>query len=106
MIRRPPRSTRTYTLFPYTTLLRSRAADRVALREAGLSIGAAVDAEVAVALQREAAVPTQVKLRPRLAGKAGEHQQPRQQQQAQVAQHGLPLCLKDGRPLHGVALEA
>src|SRR3546814_5738896 len=26
MIRRPPRSTRTYTLFPYTTLFRSRAA--------------------------------------------------------------------------------
>src|SRR3546814_1135381 len=25
MIRRPPRSTRTYTLFPYTTLFRSRA---------------------------------------------------------------------------------
>src|SRR3546814_13951518 len=24
MIRRPPRSTRTYTLFPYTTLFRSR----------------------------------------------------------------------------------
>src|SRR3546814_8074800 len=24
MIRRPPRSTRTYTLFPYTTLVRSR----------------------------------------------------------------------------------
>src|SRR3546814_11039836 len=27
MIRRPPRSTRTDTLFPYTTLFRSRAAD-------------------------------------------------------------------------------
>src|SRR3546814_12996731 len=27
MIRRPPRSTRTYTLFPYTTLFRSRRAD-------------------------------------------------------------------------------
>src|SRR3546814_1976346 len=26
MIRRPPRSTRTYTLFPYTTLFRSRRA--------------------------------------------------------------------------------
>src|SRR3546814_11104243 len=25
MLRRPPRSTRTYTLFPYTTLFRSRA---------------------------------------------------------------------------------
>src|SRR3546814_18095812 len=28
MIRRPPRSTRTYTLFPYTTLFRSPAAPR------------------------------------------------------------------------------
>src|SRR3546814_7885030 len=30
MIRRPPRSTRTDTLFPYTTLFRSRAASKVA----------------------------------------------------------------------------
>src|SRR3546814_9065588 len=29
MIRRPPRSTRTDTLFPYTTLFRSRGLDRV-----------------------------------------------------------------------------
>src|SRR3546814_9739680 len=29
MIRRPPRSTRTDTLFPYTTLFRARAPDRV-----------------------------------------------------------------------------
>src|SRR3546814_2528419 len=29
MIRRPPRSTRTYTLFPYTTLFRSELAHRV-----------------------------------------------------------------------------
>src|SRR3546814_9848050 len=28
MIRRPPRSTRTYTLFPYTTLFRSSSAGR------------------------------------------------------------------------------
>src|SRR3546814_15852448 len=30
MIRRPPRSTRTYTLFPYTTLFRSDQAEEVA----------------------------------------------------------------------------
>src|SRR3546814_18906022 len=29
MIRRPPRSTRTYTLFPYTTLFRSRFFDAI-----------------------------------------------------------------------------
>src|SRR3546814_7619800 len=32
MIRRPPRSTRTDTLFPYTTLFRSSAVERVARR--------------------------------------------------------------------------
>src|SRR3546814_10831022 len=32
MIRRPPRSTRTDTLFPYTTLFRSRCADRAPRR--------------------------------------------------------------------------
>src|SRR3546814_11485353 len=32
MIRRPPRSTRTDTLFPYTTLFRSPAPERAALR--------------------------------------------------------------------------
>src|SRR3546814_17265330 len=31
MIRRPPRSTRTYTLFPYTTLFRSRGAGRASV---------------------------------------------------------------------------
>src|SRR3546814_18080607 len=31
MIRRPPRSTRTDTLFPYTTLFRSEAADEIEL---------------------------------------------------------------------------
>src|SRR3546814_2597080 len=36
MIRRPPRSTRTYTLFPYTTLFRShRRADRAHRRARG-----------------------------------------------------------------------
>src|SRR3546814_17130720 len=32
MIRRPPRSTRTYTLFPYTTLFRAARIDREAER--------------------------------------------------------------------------
>src|SRR3546814_2801930 len=47
MIRRPPRSTRTYTLFPYTTLFRSRAglaAHQVTLG-VGLAAGALDDAE-------------------------------------------------------------
>src|SRR3546814_2508682 len=37
MIRRPPRSTRTDTLFPYTTLFRSRAASEIVEVDAGLS---------------------------------------------------------------------
>src|SRR3546814_4568072 len=36
MIRRPPRSTRTDTLFPYTTLFRSRVRPRPAAQAAGL----------------------------------------------------------------------
>src|SRR3546814_7638545 len=32
MVRRPPRSTRTYTLFPYTTLVRSPESDRADAR--------------------------------------------------------------------------
>src|SRR3546814_5537914 len=35
MIRRPPRSTRTDTLFPYTTLFRSAARERVAFINTG-----------------------------------------------------------------------
>src|SRR3546814_7025854 len=35
MIRRPPRSTRTYTLFPYTTLFRSPGRDLFALCDRG-----------------------------------------------------------------------
>src|SRR3546814_19088518 len=36
MIRRPPRSTRTYTLFPYTTLFRSRTSELHAQRRCDL----------------------------------------------------------------------
>src|SRR3546814_7333240 len=39
MIRRPPRSTRTDTLFPYTTLFRSRSVNPVVLRPACLNMG-------------------------------------------------------------------
>src|SRR3546814_20366713 len=42
MIRRPPRSTRTDTLFPYTTLFRSDVTDRTATRE---ELEAAIEAE-------------------------------------------------------------
>src|SRR3546814_3452688 len=47
MIRRPPRSTRTDTLFPYTTLFRSRLvfADRIALRAGNVAPTHDVDAD-------------------------------------------------------------
>src|SRR3546814_4718253 len=52
MIRRPPRSTRTDTLFPYTTLFRAverAGAHQVDLAGAALFRGRAVDADLAVA---------------------------------------------------------
>src|SRR3546814_12767483 len=46
MIRRPPRSTRTDTLFPYTTLFRSvRAADRRHLFHGATGVVAAAEAQ-------------------------------------------------------------
>src|SRR3546814_3551230 len=52
MIRRPPRSTRAYTLFPYTTLFRSdRVADAQSRQRVGLAEGAG-DHEVAMRAQQ------------------------------------------------------
>src|SRR3546814_10868014 len=50
MIRRPPRSTRTDTLFPYTTLFRSQAADE----EVSLPVNVAVDFFRGITKEREA----------------------------------------------------
>src|SRR3546814_12002267 len=46
MIRRPPRSTRTDTLFPYTTLFRSLVVRLLALGERELDLGAAAAVEI------------------------------------------------------------
>src|SRR3546814_10300596 len=57
MIRRPPRSTRTYTLFPYTTLFRSkltaayRALGSEAEYDAGRELETAIDEATASATQ-------------------------------------------------------
>src|SRR3546814_12316334 len=48
MIRRPPRSTRTDTLFPYTTLFRSTGAGESLHR-----VGASRSSEIAYGLQRD-----------------------------------------------------
>src|SRR3546814_9020975 len=50
MIRRPPRSTRTDTLFPYTTLFRS---DQFRFRHAGGSIGTAAVRQISCLVQGE-----------------------------------------------------
>src|SRR3546814_12022490 len=73
MIRRPPRSTRTDTLFPYTTLFRSqgrREGDRQSLGPQARSSRGKVNAMTRVALyaryssdnQREASVEDQLRL--------------------------------------------
>src|SRR3546814_10484890 len=50
-IRRPPRSTRTDTLFPYTTLFRSPEIERAAQREFGIERRRLVDQRDALAAQ-------------------------------------------------------
>src|SRR3546814_16931654 len=55
MLRRPPRSTRTDTLFPYTTLFRSSGGDRGAAAhrfEAGELVETAVSARAFIALDK------------------------------------------------------
>src|SRR3546814_3452595 len=52
MIRRPPRSTRTDTLFPYTTLFRSALAPTTDTTETRTSIGSAESADVVRELEQ------------------------------------------------------
>src|SRR3546814_21001939 len=55
MILRPPRSTRTDTLFPYTTLFRSRFGIFAALGDAGEITGGGQDDEQLIAEEQEPA---------------------------------------------------
>src|SRR3546814_18426938 len=59
MIRRPPRSTRTDTLFPYTTLFRSAATGQVFAHRFELGRGEAIGIG-RCALAQENSAPTQV----------------------------------------------
>src|SRR3546814_20474580 len=52
MIRRPPRSTRTDTLFPYTTLFRSPAAGRAVGEHAALALSLALSGHSRVLVHR------------------------------------------------------
>src|SRR3546814_14367347 len=60
MIRRPPRSTRTDTLFPYTTLFRSEDIVRGGYRYAGYQAKTGVAAEGRVTLLGSGAILTEV----------------------------------------------
>src|SRR3546814_19789409 len=51
MIRRPPRSTRTDTLFPYTTLFRSGAACELIMDDAGLDFRATKDLDIVLIVE-------------------------------------------------------
>src|SRR3546814_1514590 len=80
MRRRPPRSTRTDTLFPYTTLFRSRAWCEIAIAQLGLArahldrLPAQPDlARDAADLQRVAAPQHQVGEHARRDGRSEEH---------------------------------
>src|SRR3546814_2955079 len=67
MIRRPPRSTRTDTLFPYTTLFRSAEVDVADLDDAD----GRVDAQVAGDAQRLVAAPIDDRVEQRIGAKTG-----------------------------------
>src|SRR3546814_4685357 len=69
MIRRPPRSTRTDTLFPYTTLFRSRRAHLARRRSRQLRGGGADDALCALPRRRPHAAP---RYRPAVASLRGQ----------------------------------
>src|SRR3546814_10918945 len=91
MIRRPPRSTRTDTLFPYTTLFRSLLR-RAAGKGFGEKSGRALRARQQ---QRDARVLVQPV--DQLGPRRGVEQQPVQQAVDMVGRLGPALCCKAGR---------
>src|SRR3546814_3074070 len=63
MIRRPPRSTRTDTLFPYTTLFRSSSfASGVAASSGGISFSSSLNAARSFCVRRKLSVEARVRL--------------------------------------------
>src|SRR3546814_17890858 len=91
MIRRPPRSTRTDTLFPYTTLFRS-----LLRRAAGKGFGEKSGRALRARQQQRAA---RVLVQPvdQLGPRRGVEQQPVQQAVDMVGRLGPDLCRKAGR---------
>src|SRR3546814_13462030 len=69
MIRRPPRSTRTYTLFPYTTLFRSRRRDRFRRARRGCRNSSSAPESRAAPRERS---PLTLALQPQRMRQAGE----------------------------------
>src|SRR3546814_13190453 len=87
MTRRPPRSTRTDTLFPYTTLFRSKAGDRIAAIDDRDFI-VAVDAAKAQVAAAEASVAG-------LAARVAQQETAIRQAQAAVAVDDAELKLAE-----------
>src|SRR3546814_151110 len=89
MIRRPPRSTRTDTLFPYTTLFRSPVVVAQAIRRAGLRL----QATVAVAFEDVFEDRTGFGHRHRTIGNHRRLAERVYRQQFRWRQHGLAIAL-------------
>src|SRR3546814_10596705 len=73
MIRRPPRSTRTYTLFPYTTLFRSGEVAGQPAHDAGRNHGRAHRARPGRQARRAPEGRRPIRLRTRRRGRSEEH---------------------------------
>src|SRR3546814_8394499 len=76
MIRRPPRSTRTYTLFPYTTLFRSRSREgsmRSTLRFVSVAAVAAMFAAVPGSAQKTTGPKERYEMDVATASRSEEH---------------------------------
>src|SRR3546814_1133677 len=84
MIRRPRRSTRTATLFPYTTLFRSES--RVARELAGAVVEA-----VGAKVQRRTDLPDR---HSRISGNDDQEQQQQQQRAARITNHTRTDCIR------------
>src|SRR3546814_13793508 len=103
MIRRPPRSTRTDTLFPYTTLFRSAvltaAGRRDAVVAARMLMAPGAVAEVMAMVRREISVSAEdstTSLDQR-AGGGGRASDGRKHERINVTERGLPRQMREER---------
>src|SRR3546814_10018639 len=108
MIRRPPRSTRTDTLFPYTTLVRSHGQPPRQWAELDVGFAHELEAEAAEAIEDRGEAEEETRLISRVGapeekGEDREHEnalQPRLVELARVARQ-VAGAREDDRPGHG-----